>query len=256
VQVDTDTVVLGIAVEEHAELQQRVGRVLNTRNHGAWREGGLFDIAVVVLRVLVEHQAAELVHGELITRPDLRNIEGIEAELCRVGVFGLHDLYLSGPFLLFTTLHGLPQLLLGVVRVLTRDADGFRLSELLLAVLGNEVVLDVDKFALLVDPLECVATIAVVVGPSLRCTVVTEEHDTGMNRFGGVAEQIECGIVVEQEVTGVACLGTDNIGSLDRVAAEEDREVEANDVVVAPETKKSVNYNSRIGFVWVTYSLV
>lgn len=133
----------------------------------------------------------------------------------------------------------------GVVRVLTRDADGFRLSELLLAVLGNEVVLDVDKFALLVDPLECVATIAVVVGPSLRCTVVTEEHHTGVNRFGGVAEQIECGIVVEQEVTRVACLGTDNIGSLDRVAAEEDREVEANNVVVAPRMKKSANCTLR-----------
>jgi len=32
-QVDTNTVVLSIAVEEHAELKKWVGAVLDTRNH-------------------------------------------------------------------------------------------------------------------------------------------------------------------------------------------------------------------------------
>lgn len=36
VQIDTDAVVLCVAVEEHAELKQWVGRVLDTRNHAAW----------------------------------------------------------------------------------------------------------------------------------------------------------------------------------------------------------------------------
>jgi hypothetical protein len=104
---------------------------------------------VVVLRVLVQDQATELVHGEVTTRPDLGDVEGIEAELQWVGLFGLHDLYLGCPFDLFAVLDGLPQLLLGVIWVLAGDADGFGLGKLLLAVLGDEVVLDVDEFAVL-----------------------------------------------------------------------------------------------------------
>lgn len=62
VQIHTDAVVLRIAVEEHAELEECVGGVLDTWDHTAGGKGGLFYITVIVLRVLVEHQAAELVH--------------------------------------------------------------------------------------------------------------------------------------------------------------------------------------------------
>ena len=62
VQVDADAVVLRVAVEEHAELEQRVGRVFDSRDHGAWGKGGLLNVAVVVFRVFVEDQAAEVVH--------------------------------------------------------------------------------------------------------------------------------------------------------------------------------------------------
>lgn len=54
-QVDTNAMVLGIAVEEHAELEKRVGRVFDTMDHAAWREGSLLYIPVEVLRVLIEH---------------------------------------------------------------------------------------------------------------------------------------------------------------------------------------------------------
>ena len=62
VQIDTDAVILRIAIEEHAKLQERVRRVLNTRNHAARGKGGLFYITVIVLRILVEHKTAELKH--------------------------------------------------------------------------------------------------------------------------------------------------------------------------------------------------
>ena len=62
VQIDTDAVILRIAIEEHAELEERVRRVLDTRDHAARGKGGLFYITVIVLRILVEHKAAELVH--------------------------------------------------------------------------------------------------------------------------------------------------------------------------------------------------
>jgi len=91
-------------------------------------------------------------YWELSSGPDFGHIEGIKAQFGRVGVFWLHDLDFGCPFLLLSPLHLLPQLLLGVVWVLARDADGFWLGELFLAMLGNKVVLDVDEFAFFVDP--------------------------------------------------------------------------------------------------------
>ena len=54
-QVDADAVVLGVAVEPASVLQQGVGRVFDSRYHGAWGEGGLFDVAVVIFGVFVEN---------------------------------------------------------------------------------------------------------------------------------------------------------------------------------------------------------
>ncbi len=47
VQVYADAVVLGVAVEEHAELEERVGTVFDSWDHAAGGEGGLFDITMV-----------------------------------------------------------------------------------------------------------------------------------------------------------------------------------------------------------------
>ena len=62
VQIDADTVILRIAVEEHAELEEWVRGILNTGDHAARGECGLFYVTVIILRVLVEHKTAELVH--------------------------------------------------------------------------------------------------------------------------------------------------------------------------------------------------
>ena len=35
-QIHADAVVLRVAIKEHAELQERIGAVLNTRNHASW----------------------------------------------------------------------------------------------------------------------------------------------------------------------------------------------------------------------------
>ena len=233
VQVDADAVVLRVAVEEHAELQERVGGVLDTRDHGAGREGGLLDVAVVVLGVLVEDQAAELLHGEEVAGPDLGDVEGVETELLGVGVLGLHHLHVGGPLDLLAVLDGVPQVALGVVRVLAAHLDGLGVGETLGAVLGHEVVLDVDELAGGVDPLERVAAVAVVVAPADGGAVVGEEHETGVVALGVVAEEVKGGFPVEEEVAWVAVLRPDHIGTLDGVAAEEDGKVETDNVVVA-----------------------
>lgn len=128
-------------------LEKWVWGILDTRDHGARREGCLLDVTVVVLWVLVQDQTTDLMHGEVTTRPDLGDIEGIEAELQRVSLLRLHDLHFGCPFNLLSVLNGLPQLLLGVVGVLAGNADGIGLGELLLAVLCEEVVFDVNEVA-------------------------------------------------------------------------------------------------------------
>ena len=151
-QIDTDTVILGITVEEHAKLEQRVRAILDARYHASRGECRLLDVAMVVLWVLVEDKIPEFVHGELVPWPDFGYIKGIKAELVCIGFFGLHDLDIGFPGEFFTFLDGFPELLLCVVWILARVHDGFRLSELLLAVGGEEVIFDVDKLAIRVDP--------------------------------------------------------------------------------------------------------
>jgi len=63
--------------------------------------------------------------------------------------------------------------------------------------------------------------------------VVTEEHQSGVVALRRTAEQIERGVVVEKEVAWVTGLRANDIWSLDRVATEENGEVQANNVVVA-----------------------
>jgi hypothetical protein len=144
VRVEGDTYV---AVEPHAVLEKWVWGVLDTRDHRSRRESRLLDITVVVLWVLVQDQTADLMHGEITTRPDLGDIEGIKAKLQWVSLLRLHDLHLGCPLNLLSVLNGLPQLLLGVVGVLAGNSNGLRLGELLLAVLCEEVVLDVNEVA-------------------------------------------------------------------------------------------------------------
>ena len=62
VQIDTNAVILRVAIKKHAELEQRVRRVLNTRYQAARGKCGLFYITVIILRILVEYKTAELVH--------------------------------------------------------------------------------------------------------------------------------------------------------------------------------------------------
>lgn len=54
--------ILSVAVEEHTELEEWVRAIFNSRNHTARGEGSLFDVTMVVLRVLVEDKAAKFVH--------------------------------------------------------------------------------------------------------------------------------------------------------------------------------------------------
>ena len=151
-QIDADTVILCIAVEEHAKLEQWVRAILDARYQASWGECRLLDVPVIVFWILVEDEIPKFVHWKLVPWPDFGHIKRIEAELVCIGFFRLHDLDVGFPGYFFTFLDGFPKLLLGVVWVLARSHDGFGFGELLLAVGGEEVILDVDEFTLRVNP--------------------------------------------------------------------------------------------------------
>jgi hypothetical protein len=182
---------------------------------------------VIVLGVLVEHQPAEFLHGKLGTRPNLGYIKWIETKLVRIGVLGLHNLNHSSVFDLLTTFDGLPKIALRVIRIFTTHLCGFLLSELLLAVLRNEVVFDVYEPAFRVDPFEGVASVSVETAPSLRGAMITEEHQAGMVALRRIGQEIEYPVIIKKKVLGIAVLGSNDIWSLDGIAAKEHRLVKS-----------------------------
>ncbi len=92
-------------------------------------------------------------YGELTSGPDFGNIERVKAEYVNVCVRWLHDLDLCVPYNLLSVFDSFPEFLLRIVGILARDPDRFWTGELLLSVFGNEMVFDVNKFAILVDPI-------------------------------------------------------------------------------------------------------
>jgi hypothetical protein len=75
--------------------------------------------------------------------------------------------------------------------------------------------------------------ITVVVSPTGWGTMIAEEHHASMITLRSVSEQVECRIVIEQEVVRSASLRSDDVRTLDGIATEEDREIQTHDIVVA-----------------------
>ena len=91
-------------------------------------------------------------YWELRPGPDFGYIERLKPHLFCVSALGLDNLDIRLPHHLLSVFDGIPELLLGIVWVLARDPGCLGLTKLLLPMLGQEVILDVDEFAVFVDP--------------------------------------------------------------------------------------------------------
>lgn len=92
-------------------------------------------------------------YREILSWPYFGHVERIIAEFLRISFLRLHDLHFRSPGDRFTPLDGLPEVSLGVIGVLARHADRLAPRELLLAAVGEEVILDVDELPVIVDPI-------------------------------------------------------------------------------------------------------
>ena len=79
--VATQAVAVGVGVGEETGLEDWVGGGLGAGDHVRGGEGGLFDLREVVLRVLVQGEAAEAAKGHFVLWPDLGEVEDVPAEL-------------------------------------------------------------------------------------------------------------------------------------------------------------------------------
>lgn len=93
-------------------------------------------------------------HREFIPRPYFGHVKRVEPQFLRIGFVGLHDLVFCSPGDFFAPFNGLPEVSFGIIWILARLTDCFAPGELLLAVVGDEVILDVDELSGLVNPVE------------------------------------------------------------------------------------------------------
>ena len=85
---------------------------------------------------------------------------------------------------------------------------------------SQKVILNIHKLSLLVDPFESMATVTMVVGPSVRCPVITEEHDPRMVCFWGECQEIKERIIIKQKVLRIPRLGANHVWPLNGISTE------------------------------------
>lgn len=91
-------------------------------------------------------------YRELLLRPHFGHIERIKAQFHRVCVFGLHDLHVCSVGNLFPLFDCLPQIAFGPVRIGPSVVLGFIGGELSLAIVCQEMILDIHEFAFTIHP--------------------------------------------------------------------------------------------------------
>lgn len=141
--VGSKTVTMGIRVRKESRLEDRVDGGLNTRHHVGRRKGNLLNLGEVVLRVLVESEFAKLPEGHVLLWPDLGQVKDVPAEL--LGFLRCKHLNIDGPAGKLSLLDGLEKILSVPVRVISRHLVGFFSRKCLVALIGLEVDLGIDK---------------------------------------------------------------------------------------------------------------
>lgn len=66
------------------------------------------------------------------------------------------------------------------------------------------------------------AAVSMLVDPSVRCTVIGKEHQAGMISLRRTCQKIEGRVIVQEKISWIARLRSDDIWALDRIPAKED----------------------------------
>ena len=151
IEVSTESVSVGVGVREESALEHLVCRWLNTWDSVSGSKGYLLSLSEIVLRVLVEEDLANWDERVILLGDCLSHVENVELVVfalllgdelnvpCPRGEVALSDVFVK--------------VLRGIVLVGGGEILSLLASEVLDALIGLEVILDIVNFALLVHPL-------------------------------------------------------------------------------------------------------
>src|SRR5258707_12415237 len=121
-------------------MQHLVGRIADAWHDVGRRERRLFDLGEDVFGISVELKKSHLDQREVALWPDLRQVEGVEWEGLRLGV--RHHLDEERPAREIACLDASVKIALMALAILTHERFGFRIRQILDALLAAEMELD------------------------------------------------------------------------------------------------------------------
>ena len=215
--------------------QQRVVGEVDARDDVGGAERHLLGFGEEVVRVAVQHHAADHSHRHQFFRHDLGGVEDVEAE----GLGLLLGEHLNAEFVFGVRagLDAFPQVAPVVVRVGAGNLHRLVPHQRMGAGLGVPVKLDEHRFARRVDQPEGVHAEALHGGVAARNGAVAHLPHQHVGRFGHQRHEIPEGVVRAGRLRHlVVRLGLDRVhqvGKFHRVLDEEHRHVVADQVPVA-----------------------
>src|SRR6202022_2629629 len=198
VVIDPQAVALRISIGEEAGLQHLVRRIADARHDVGRRKRRLFDFGEDVFGVPVELEISDLDQREVALWPDLGQVEGVEGESLRLSV--RHHLDEQGPAWEIAGLDAFEQIALMGFAILADAGLGFRVSQVLDALLGAEVELDPDALVCGIEEAVRVAAETVHVTEALRNAAFA--HEDGALSQALARKSPEVPVVVSAAHTG------------------------------------------------------
>src|SRR5580700_4561695 len=129
---------MGVRIRKASGEEHLVRREAGTRNGVIWLKGSLLHLGVIVTDVTIQRETPHLDQWVILMRPDLGQIEGVEA-VSLGGIEG-HDLHVERPTRELLVLDRLVEVALVVVGIPASDSVGLGLSQELDALVALEMV--------------------------------------------------------------------------------------------------------------------
>jgi len=221
---------VGIRVIDKSTLKHFAIGSFNAWNEVGWCEGCLLSFSMEVLRVPVKRELSNWNQWAVSLRPDLSNVIHIESVL--FGLLKRHNLHKPGPRWEVSFLNVLEEISCSEILIFLTHLSSFCSSEILDTLVSFEMVLDKEWFALFIDPLVSVRTIAIHMTVAIGCSSVREKDHHLMEGLRREGPEIPCHLLLLYTSLRISLLAMDEIWEFDWISDEEHRSVVSNHIII------------------------
>ena len=223
-------VAVSVGISKDPSLEHLIVGEVNSRNDVSWIHGQHLVFGEEIVDVLVQHHPAHRLQGDLVLRPDLSGIQGIEIE--PVLVIRIHHLNEKLPLGIIPGGDRFVQILSGVAVIGAADPRGLILEETLDAAGRLPMELDVIDLAGFVDQSESMDAESLHVPVIGRNPDVIVKPGEGIEALREVRQVIEDPPILLDMRFRVRLERMDHFGELGAVPDEEHGEVVPNQIEV------------------------